>query len=100
MREYEVYLPMKQSDGREVDPGEIRKIKEQLAQEFGGYTEVTQRCEGVWQIGGVIFRDQITIVRVLDDGRAEVDMAAFRSALEQKLKQERVLIVVREVAAV
>jgi hypothetical protein len=100
MREYEVYLPMKQSDGCEVDPGEIRKIKDRLAHEFGGYTEVTQRCEGVWKIGGVIFRDEITIVRVLDDGRNEIDMATFRSALEKQLKQERVLIVAREVTAV
>jgi hypothetical protein len=92
MREYELYLP--------TQPGEIEKIKGELVDAFGGYTEVTQRCEGVWKIGGVAFRDEISIIRVLDDGAADFDMRAYRRDLEERLEQEHVLITVREVATV
>ena len=35
--------------------------------------------EGAWRMGGVTFRDEVTIVRVLDDGSAKFDMRASRS---------------------
>lgn len=92
MREYEIYLP--------AQPGAIEKIKDELVEAFGGYTEVTQQCEGVWKIGGVAFRDDISIIRVLDDGAADFDMRAYRRDLEQRLEQEHVLITVREVDTV
>ena len=44
-------------------------------------------------MGGVTFRDEVTIVRVLDDGAARFDMAAFKRSIEAALKQEKVLII-------
>ena len=43
------------------------------------------------------FRDEVTLVRVLDDGKANFDMGAFKKTLEAELRQESVLIVEREV---
>ncbi len=98
MHEYEIYLPRKQPDGHAVSESEIDGIKRKLEQVFGGYTEMTQSCEGVWRLDGVTFRDEITIIRVLDNGRADFDMAEFRKTLERRLNQEHVLIVGREVS--
>jgi hypothetical protein len=97
MHEYDIYLPTRRTDGREVNESVIQEIKHKLAQTFGGYTQMTQRCEGVWKYDGVIFRDEIMIIRVLDSGQCNLDMAGFRKMLETTLNQERILIVDREV---
>ena len=73
MLEYEIYLPTALNDGTPVDPNEIQGIKQTLAKTFGGYTHLNQRSEGLWRIGRVTFRDEVTIVRVLDDGSAQFD---------------------------
>ena len=100
MKEYEVYLPLAGNDGTPTDAAEIDRIKATLVKAFGGYTHLKQRSEGVWSMGGVTFRDEVTIVRVLDDGKTRFDMRAFKKALETSLNQESVLIVERPVAIV
>ena len=100
MIEYDVYLPARTNDGEMIDPAVIDGIKSELVKAFGGYTHFTNRSEGVWRIGGVTFRDEVTIVRVLDDGTAKFDMAAFQRSTEAALRQEQLLIVAREVRVV
>ncbi len=91
---------MTMNDGTPVDGGEIQRIKDKLVKAFGGYTHLKHRSEGAWRMGGVTFRDEVTIVRVLDDGSADFDMPAFKKSIEVALKQEEVLIISREVAVV
>ena len=100
MQEFEVYLPMTMNDGSPVDPGTIQRYKDILAGAFGGYTHLNHRSDGVWRIGGVTFHDEVTIVRVLDDGSADFDMSAFKKSMEQELRQAAVLIIVRQVEKV
>jgi hypothetical protein len=100
MKEYEIYLPTTHNDGRPTDAAEIDRFKGTLAKTFGGYTHLRQRSEGAWSIGGVTFRDEVTIVRVLDDGTADFDMSEFKKTLEGVLEQESVLIVEREVTVI
>ena len=100
MREYELYLPTTTNDGRRIDPAVIQRIKDTLAEIFGGYTHLDQRVEGAWRIGGVTLHDAVTIVRVLDDGTTAFDMAAFKRLLEATLEQQQVLIVARTVDTV
>jgi hypothetical protein len=100
MNEYEIYLPTTHNDGSPPDSDEIERLKGILAKAFGGYTHLRQRSEGAWSMCGVVFRDEVTIVRVLDDGMAKFDMAAFKRTVETALRQESVLIVEREVNVV
>lgn len=100
MTEYDIYLPMRMNDGTAVDPDLIAGIKAELAKAFGGYTHFMQRSEGAWRIGGVTFREEMTIVRVLDDGTADFDMPAFQRSTEAALGQEQLLIVARKVDVV
>lgn len=103
MREYEIYLPTKHNNGAPVDPAQIEQIEQRLARTFGGYTHLKQHSAGLWSIGGVTFFDEVTIVRVIDDGAepldgaARFDMPAFKRELEGLLRQESVLIVARDV---
>ena len=100
MQEFEIYLPTTHNDGTPVDPRIIQEIKETLTNAFGGYTHLTHRNEGVWRIGGVTFRDEVTIVRVLDSGEKSFDMEKFKDSLEARLKQDSVLIVGRAVSVI
>lgn len=97
MKEYEIYLPTTTSDGKPTDPYEVRRIKDLLTQVFGGYTHFRHRMEGAWKMGGVKFTDEVTIIRVLDDGTGNFDMHGFKRSLENALEQESVLIVERQV---
>jgi hypothetical protein len=100
MQDFEIYLPMTMNNGTPVDGGEIQRIKDELMRAFGGYTHLNQRSEGAWRMGGVTFRDAVTIVRVLDDGSADFDMPAFKKSIEVALKQKEVLIISRDVTVV
>ena len=100
MLEYEIYLPTTHNDGSPVDAAEIERVKATLTRAFGGYTHFDERSEGAWRMGGVTFRDEVTVVRVLDDGTSGFDMKAFRTQLEAALRQDTVLIVAREVRTI
>jgi hypothetical protein len=97
MKEYEIYLPTTYNDGSPVDARVVERLKQTLAHAFGGYTHQRSRSEGAWKLGGVVFRDEVTIVRVLDHGSTGFDMRAFKKEVEMALRQESVLIVEREV---
>jgi hypothetical protein len=97
MREIEIFLPMKRNDGTPIDAREIQQIKDTVLQAFGGYTHLDHRFEGAWRVGGVTLRDDVTILRVLDDGTARFDMATFKHKIESALGQDAVLIIARAV---
>jgi hypothetical protein len=100
MQEFEIYLPTMANDGTPIDACKIERIKATLAETFGGYTHLNQRSEGAWRMGGVTFRDEVTIVRVLDDGSAKFDWLGFKRGIETALKQEAILIINRDVKSV
>ncbi|MES2572851.1 MAG: hypothetical protein V4710_22700, partial [Verrucomicrobiota bacterium] len=68
-----------------------------LMEVYGGYTHLKHRSEGAWRMGGVTFRDEVTIMRVLDDRSTVFDMPAFKKQIEIALKQEAILIIARDV---
>ena len=99
MQEHEIYLPTTLDDGTPVEAAKNQGIKDTLVKAFGGYTHLNHRSEGAWRMGGVTFHDEVTIVRVLDDGSAHFDMTAFKKSIETALHQEAVLVISRQVAA-
>ena len=100
MKEYEIYLPSTKNDGTPTDRASIDRFKEMLVQAFGGYTHLRHRSEGAWRMGSVTFRDEVTILRVLDDGESGFDWKQFKAQVEKALDQETVLIVERVVRIV
>ncbi len=97
---HDIYVPSLQNDGTPV-PGIVKdQVKTSLINAFGGFTELKPRCEGEWRMGGVTFREAVAIYRVLADGKNGLDMANFKRNLECVLKQEKVLIVGRDVTVV
>jgi len=97
VKEYDIFLPATHNDGAPVSESVIEHIKRALSDAFGGYTHFTHENEGVWKMGGVAFRDKVTVLRVLDDGSSQFDIRAFKRNLEQLLEQKSLLIVSRDV---
>lgn len=100
MQEYDLYLPTTDNEGAKIPEAEMEAIKQQLVEAFGGYTHLNYRFEGAWKMGGVVMRDAVTVLRVLDDGSTRFDWPAYRRKLEVELQQESVLIVRREVETI
>jgi hypothetical protein len=99
VREYEIYLPSRRRDGGRIPSAELDRIKSELKEVFGGYTAIGA-CEGTWKTNSKESRDDITILRILDDGSADFDMTAFRKRIEKSLEQDRLLISAREIEIV
>ena len=57
-------------------------------------------CEGTWKTNSQESRDDIVILRILDDGSTSFDMTAFRERIEKSLEQDRLLISAREIEIV
>jgi hypothetical protein len=61
MKKYEIYLPLKYNDGREIEAEKIKQIREELIAVFGALTVSSQSApyQGSWKYGGVNFIDDI-----------------------------------------
>jgi hypothetical protein len=61
MKKYEIYLPLKYNDGREIEAEKIKQIREELIAVFGALTVSSQSApyQGTWKYGGVDFIDDI-----------------------------------------
>ncbi len=99
-REYDLFLPLRYNDGRRVEKGKVRRLKERLKERFGGLTFFPQKSEGLWKVGRVTFREEIVILRVLaeDTRAARKFFRGLKEELKAELEQEDILIVERKVA--
>jgi hypothetical protein len=95
VKEYEIYIPLTHNDGAPVAPEKLVQLRDLLLKQFGGVTFFPQRNEGFWTFGGVTYRDEIVIYRVLTN-RTRAARKFFREVKEQlkrELEQEEILIV-------
>jgi hypothetical protein len=64
-RRFEVLLPLKFNDGRSVPPEWLAEAILAVVDHFGAASYETQKVEGHWRHGGVLYRDDL--VRVVVD---------------------------------
>lgn len=97
--EYDIYYPLTHQSGERSPTAAFEETKQRLTQFFGGLTDFRHRSEGLWQFGGVTYRDEIVLLRVLcSDRQAARDfLLKVQRELEIKLKEEKLLIIEREV---
>ena len=99
MKEYDLYIPLRHSDGRKVDSSKLTKIQAELVDRFGGLTNFPQAKLGLWKLGNVVYRDEIVIYRVLsNEARSAMRfLREMKSRLEADLNQDEILILARDV---
>ena len=99
MREFEIYVPLHYNDGSAIEPEKLDDLRRRLFDFFGGLTDTRQRNAGAWQVGNVVFHDDIVIYRVLavKQHPARRFLMDLKDELERELRQQEILIVERKV---
>ncbi|HMD96931.1 MAG TPA: hypothetical protein VKM93_06310 [Terriglobia bacterium] len=88
-RRFEVLLPLQFNDGRDV-PGEwLAEAVLEVVGHFGAASYETQKLEGHWRHGGVMYRDNLVrlSVDVPDTAQSRQWMKEFKGRWEARLEQ-------------
>jgi hypothetical protein len=96
MRKYDIYLPLKYNDGKNIEAATIRSIKGELVDAFGAITvsSLSSPYQGTWKYGGVEFIDDIIKIEVvaINDRRTKKFFKEFKERLKESLQQIDILI--------
>jgi len=88
-RRFEVLLPLQFNDGRVVPPEWLAEAVLEIVDHFGAASYETQKVEGHWRHGGVIYRDDLVriIVEVPDSAKNREWMKQFKARWKARLEQ-------------
>src|SRR5438034_10927745 len=88
-RRYEVLLPLQFNDGRPVPQEWLAEAVFEIVDHFGAASYETQRVEGHWRHGGVIYRDNLVklVVDIPDTVKSRKWMKAYKGRWKVRLKQ-------------
>jgi hypothetical protein len=90
----QVLLPCADNDGVPFEPARFESLKEELAREFSGVTAFLQApAEGLWKPKeSEVSRDDIVIFEVMVEELDPHDWSGWRTRLEHRFHQQKVVI--------
>ncbi len=90
----QLFLPLYDNDGHPFPKARFDEVRAGLATRFGGVTAfVRSPAVGLWEDdGGHVQRDEVVLLEVMADAVDHGWWAAFRKDLEQRFRQDEVLI--------
>jgi len=99
VKEYELFVPLYYNDGSPVEADRLSELNRRLFNQFEGLTFFPQANEGLWRAGGVTYRDEIVVFRILatDATAARRFLTELKQGLMREWKQQEILIVERDV---
>jgi hypothetical protein len=65
VKEYDLFIPLRYNDGSPIEARKLQRLQARLLEQFDGVTFFPQPNEDFWKLGGVTYRDEIVIYRVL-----------------------------------
>jgi hypothetical protein len=79
-RRFEVLLPLQFNDGKDVPPEWLAEAVLEIVDHFGAASYETQKLEGHWRHGGVLYRDNLVrvVVDVPDSANSRRWMKQFK----------------------
>jgi hypothetical protein len=88
-RRFEVLLPLQFNDGRDVPSEWLAEAVLEIVDHFGAASYETQKVEGHWRYGGVLYRDNLVRVAVdMPDSAANRQwMRQFKDRWKARLEQ-------------
>jgi hypothetical protein len=94
-RRYEVLLPLLFNDGREVPAEWIADAVFEVVEHFGAASYETQKIEGHWRHGEVLYRDNLVriVVDAPDLQKNRKWMKAFKGRWKKRLEQIEIWMV-------
>ena len=107
IRQIDIYLPLNYNDGTPIPNEEFQALEIQFLSRFGGVTSTHRDfpLQGLWQSGGITFRDKVVILGILDFTRhTEFETLRYLQLLKGRLKrkfdQREILITLQELTAI
>lgn len=99
MKEYDIFIPLYYNDGTPIEPARFQELQARLLERFEGLTYFPQPNQGFWKFGGMTYRDEIVIYRVISQNPAKSRdfLANLKEQLKQQLQQQEILIIEREI---
>ena len=90
----EIFLPLRDNDGRRFGRELYAGVRERLVERFGGLTAFTRSpAEGLWEAEeGERSRDEIVIFEVMADRLDRDWWRGFRQELEERFRQDEIVI--------
>ena len=88
-RRFEVLLPLQFNGARDVPPEWLAEAVLQIVDHFGAASYETQKVEGHWRQGGVVYRDNLVkvIVDVPDTVKNRTWMRQFKGRWKTRFEQ-------------
>ncbi|MDQ3746486.1 MAG: hypothetical protein M3444_19100 [Acidobacteriota bacterium] len=88
-RRFEVLLPLQFNDGREVPSEWLAEAVLEVVDHFGAASYETQKVEGHWRQGGVLYRDDLIkiVVDVPNSAKNRQWMKRFKARWKRRLEQ-------------
>jgi hypothetical protein len=88
-RRFEVLLPLRYNDGQAVPPEWLAEAVLEIVDHFGAASYETQKVEGHWRHGGILYRDDLVrvVVDVPDLPRHRRWMKEFKERWRTRLDQ-------------
>jgi hypothetical protein len=88
-RRFEVLLPLRFNDGRDVPAEWIADAVLEIVDHFGAASYETQKVEGHWRHSGILYRDDLVrvVVDVPDSTRNRQWMRQFKERWKVRLEQ-------------
>jgi hypothetical protein len=89
LRRFEVLLPLQFNDSRDVPSEWLAEAVLEIVDQFGAASYETQKLEGHWRHGGVLYRDNLVrvVVDVPDSAKSRQWMRLFKSRWKIRLEQ-------------
>ncbi|HEY9284183.1 MAG TPA: hypothetical protein VIP46_12080 [Pyrinomonadaceae bacterium] len=94
MYQIQLLLPLYDNEGRDFARAEFARVRDELAEKFGGITAYTRApAEGVWKDAeGGVTRDSVVAFEVVAETLERDWWAGYRDALAARFRQDEVLI--------
>jgi hypothetical protein len=94
-RRYEVHLPIRFNDGRDVPDELLGEAVNEIVAEFGAVNFRKEAAQGQWLHEEIIYRDELAciIVDVRDTVKNRKFMKAFKSRWKKRLEQLEIWMV-------
>jgi len=90
----QLFLPLRDDNGRAFDKALFGEVRAALAERFGGSTAfVRSPAAGLWEDpAGTLERDDVVLVEVQVDALDPAWWRDYRSTLEQRFQQDAILV--------
>ena|SRR5438445_7687110 len=107
IRNFEIYLPLEDNDGRPIAESKFVDLQRELLAKFEGVTS-NQRdypLQGLWRSGARVFQDRVVVFSVMDfhtKTRAALirHLERLKARLKKTFGQLEILITLQELLAI